>query len=135
MKSSRRGMALPLALLAMLTLTLLAHGLLLLSQREVQAAAALRDLAVAEKAAMVGLRVGWATPRGPGLPTSPKDWISEAAGTLPGRSQFEVSRLWLDSEFFLLKGTGRTPGRAGSRHLVWLGREGACVVPSETNLP
>ena len=130
-----RFWAVPLALALLLALTALAHGILLLSRHEVQAAASLRDLARAQRGAEVGLHLLWSDPSlQPAVP-GPKAWEPLGAGDLPGGLSFTVSRFRLDVEFFLLAGTGTVHGRGWGTRVVWLGRTGPCELRDEANRP
>ena len=126
MKEERRGMALPVAMVLLLAMTALAHGVLLLSRHEVRAAASLRDLVRTQRAAEVGLHLHWF---GQGItpePDSSRLWEPVSTGDLPGGLSFSVSIRPLDSDFFLVAGAGRLAGRAGGSRIVWLGRSGSC---------
>ena len=111
----QEGAALPLFLLLLLALTLLAHGALVLSQAELQASHGFRHAVRADRAAQGAisrsLRIPGGFP-GPRVPDSVtrlfSGWVEEtlwSGGVLR----------WLGSEVFLIEGTGRSRGWAGSR--------------------
>lgn len=135
MNGTRQGMALPLAIVLLLALTILAHGVLLLSRHEVRAASSLRDLVRAQRAAEVGLHLYWA---GHGMFTEPAGsslWEPVSSGDLPGGLSFGVSIHSLDSDFFLLAGSGMVTGMNGGSRIVWLGRSGSCQARDNPNQP
>jgi hypothetical protein len=121
--STRAGMALPLAILLLLGMTVLGHGALLLSRHEVRATAALRDRIRAERAAVIGLQLNW---RVPTAPRGSTEWMPHASGGLPWGLHYEVTGRWLDRDFFILSGIGRVTGRSAQVRMVWVGREGTC---------
>lgn len=121
MRRDSAGMALPLVLILLLALTTLGHGALVLSQREVQASAAFRDLARAEKAAEVGLRLAQALPLDPLEDRKP--WVFQPLlnGELPDGLTYSATRRWIDEEFFVLEGRGGVKGWPGHRTVASVG--------------
>lgn len=120
-KSSSRGMALPLVLVLLLALTAFGHGALLLSRRELKASWAFRDLVRAGQAAEVGLRIAWAVPVGPGDSRTLGSAMHIVSGETDEGLVYETSRRWLDKEFFLLESVGSLRGWGGERRAGWIG--------------
>jgi len=121
MKRHTNGMALPLVLLLLVALTAFGHAALVLSQREVQASAAFRDLIRAEKAAGVGLRLAISLTPDSSMDRTP--WIPELlfTGELTDGLTYSVVRRWIDLEFFVLSGRGGVKGWPGSREVGLVG--------------
>ncbi len=121
MKRDLAGMALPLVLLLLLALTTFGHAALVLSQREVQASAAYRDLVRAEKAAGVGLRLGLSVSPDPFGDRSA--WVAQPllSGELIDGLTYSAIRRWIDREFFVIQGIGGVKGWPGERVLGALG--------------
>jgi hypothetical protein len=119
--ANRCGVALPLVLLLLMALTFLAHGALVLSQRELQATWAQRHLVRATNATQIGRRLALAR-----LPDSLEPRIPWEArvlvdGQTPDRLIYSASHRWLNSEFFLLEVLGRSGGWEGRRRAIWVG--------------
>jgi hypothetical protein len=119
--SAREGVALPLLLLLLLALTLLAQGTLILAQRELKASTAFlhatRTDQVARSALLVGLQAQLpmesSEPSGRSVRLF-REWLDD--GLWRG-----ASLRWLDREFFLLEGEGRSQGWAGGRKVAGVG--------------
>jgi hypothetical protein len=110
-----RGFVLPLLLLLLLALTLLGHGILLLSRQELRASRAYLHAVRGDLAAVGGVSLGLET-----LP-APSD-TRLAAITVPLGSEWidgglwrGVTLRWLGPELFLLEGKGRSLGWPGTR--------------------
>ncbi len=116
-----RGTALALMLLLMLLLTVLGHGVLLLSMRELQATWAFRHALRAGEAAEAGLWL--AVEGGASLPEERTPWIPHVlvSGETPDGITFRAVLRWLDDEFFLLEGVGGSRGWVGERRAGWVG--------------
>jgi hypothetical protein len=114
-------MALPLVLVLLMALTFFGHAALVLSQREVQASAAFRDLARAEKAAGVGLRMAFSLPVDP-MAERPL-WIPQSllAGEVMDGLTYSATRRWIDGEFFVVLGRGGVMGWPGEKEVGWVG--------------
>lgn len=121
MRRDTTGMALPLVLLLLLALTTFGHGALVLSQREVQASAAFRDLTRAERGAEVGLRLALSRPLDP-FGDRPA-WVAQLllTGELSDGLTYSATRRWIDREFFVLQGKGGVKGWPGERTVAWVG--------------
>ena len=113
MRRDSAGIALPLVLILLLALTSLGHGALVLSQREVQASAAFRDLTRAKAGAEVGLRMGLALSPDPFGDRTP--WVAQSllTGELPDGLTYSATRRWINEEFFVLEGRGGVKGWPG----------------------
>lgn len=116
-----RGTALALMLLLLLLLTVLGHGVLLLSMRELQATWAFRHALRAGEAAEAGLWL--VTGGGECLPEERTPWIPHllVSGETPDGITFRAVLRWLDDEFFLLEGMGGSRGWIGERRAGWVG--------------
>lgn len=115
------GMALPLMLLLLLALTALGHGALLLSTRELQATWAFRHAVRAAQASEAG---AWsAFQRREVMPEDRTPWIPHllVEGDSPDGLTYRGLLRWLDGEYFLLEGTGRSRGWKGERRAGWVG--------------
>lgn len=128
MRKDPAGMALPLVLLLLVVLTTFGHATLVLSHREVQASAAFRDLARAEKAARVGLQMAFSLSPDPLGDRSA--WVAESllSGELIDGLTYSATRRWIDQEFFLLQATGGVkgwPGREEVEAVGWALHSGA----------
>lgn len=110
-----RGIALPLILVLLLALTLLGHGILLLSRQELQASRAYLHAVRADLAAVGGLRLGLkrlpdpSDPRETGIP------IPLGSGWVEGGLWRGATLRWLGPELLLLEGEGRSRGWPGTR--------------------
>lgn len=121
MKSQEKGMALPIVLLILVALTAFGHGALMLSLRELKATWAFRNLVRGGEAAEMGLRLAWELPPEPTEDRSP--WVPRPllSGETEEGHLYQVSRRWLNEEFFLLEATGGVRGWEGVREMAWLG--------------
>jgi hypothetical protein len=128
-------MALPVAIVLLLGMTVLGHGLLVLSRQEVRATAALRDAARALGAAETGLGLFWPAVGDSAGFAEEEDWVSVGSGELERRVRFEVFRRSLGSGFFLLRSRGMVGGRFVGGEVIWLGRERSCGIAKEPILP
>lgn len=116
-----RGMALVLALLALLALTALGHGTMLLARREALAANAFRRARGAEEASQVGLRLTLLARDVFDAPRQPGGSIPVTAGETPDGFSYRVELRWLDQELFLLESHGTFRGWNGDRRSAWVG--------------
>ena len=118
---TQRGLALPLLLLLLLALTLLAHGTLLLAQREFMASKAFLHATRATQAARSAL-VASLDPRlsvgGPGVLGESTSLVGEWLDDGLWRG---ASIRWLGRELFFLEGEGRSRGWAGIRRVGAVG--------------
>ena len=121
MRTSCRGMALPIILLLLLALTAFGHGALLLSRRELQATWAFRSLVRSSQAAEIGLRLGFAVPVDGREGRTPWTSYPLVSGETEDGLLYRANRRWLDTEFFLLEGHGGAKGWAGERKIGWIG--------------
>lgn len=119
--SGSEGLALPLLLLLLMALSAFGHSVLLLSRRELQATWAYRHLARAEAAAEIGLRLAWAIPLDSRTLRVP--WVEEVLvhGETEDGLLYRGTRRWLNSEFFLVEGIGRSRGWEGEQRTAWVG--------------
>ena len=121
LRRDSKGMAVPLILVLLLALTFFGHASLVLSQREVRASAAYRDLVRAEKAAGVGLRLAFSLPVDP-MGDRPV-WMAKSllAGDLMDGLTYSATRRWIDREFFVLLAKGSVMGWPGEREMGRVG--------------
>jgi hypothetical protein len=120
-KESRRGVALPFVLFVLLGLTTLGHAALLLARREMRSSWALAHGARAEAAAEVALKLGMGAVD-PYSDQRPRwETLSLASGETEDGNPFECVLRWLDQEFLLLEGVGRSRGWPGKRQKALVG--------------
>ena len=116
-----RGLALPLLLFLLLALTLLAHGTLLLAQRDYRASKAFLHANRSREAARSALQAGLErmTPEDSVLP--PGSVVPLLNDRLPEELERKADIRWLSRESFFLQGEGRSKGWAGVRRVGALG--------------
>jgi len=110
-----RGIALPLLLLLLLALTLLGHGILLLSRQELRASRTYLHAVRGDLAAVGGLKLGLETLPVSSEPRSAGITIPLASEWMDGGLWRGVTLRWLGPELFLLEGKGRSLGWPGTR--------------------
>lgn len=110
-----RGIALPLILVLLLALTLLGHGILLLSRQELQASRAYLHAVRADLAAVGALSLGLERLPDPSDPRSAGSAIPLGSGWVEGGLWRGATLRWLGPELFLLEGEGRSRGWPGTR--------------------
>jgi len=132
MSRRKDGMAIPLLLLLLLALTALGHGTLLLARRELTSVWALRHATRAGRAVDIALELAFR-----GWDGSPGDRVAGAgilllSGETDEGLGFEATLRWLNREYFLMEGIGKSRGWVGERRggrVGWgldpLGRLGA----------
>lgn len=121
MTGRNRGAALPLLLLLLLALTALGNGTLLLARREMQVTWAYHHAVRAGEAAEAALRLGARSLRTASNQRSPGVAATVSSGESEDGLLYESEVRWLDSEFFLLEGTGGSRGWGGKRRRTWVG--------------
>lgn len=118
---TRKGVTLPLLLLLLLALTLLAHGTLILAQRDLEASKAFLQATRATQAARSALFVALETQLPTEDPASPGTSIRLFQEWLDDGSWRRASVRWLGRELFILEGEGRSQGWAGERRVGAVG--------------
>lgn len=116
-RGTREGVALPLLLFLLLSMTLLAHGVLLLARMEQQASHAFLHATRSDLVARSALDAGLAG-LGSVIGGSPADtsvllleeWLQDGLGR-------KAMVRWLTRELFLLEGQGRSRGWPGERRV------------------
>ncbi len=122
MRGGREGIALPVLLLLLLALTALAHGLLVLSLQELRTTRVLGHAYRSSEAAEAALRME--LPNAEELRGPRPLWLggSLGSGSAEAGHEYEGIFRWLDGEFFLVEGIGRSRGWLGERRRGWGGR-------------
>jgi hypothetical protein len=110
-----RGVALPLVLVLLLALTLLGHGILLLSRWQLLASRAYLHAVRGDLAAAGAVTLGLASFPDPSDPRPQGIVIPLASGWTDGGLRRDVTLRWLGPELFLLEGQGRSRGWPGVR--------------------
>jgi len=116
-----RGFVLPLLLLLLLALTLLGHGILLLSRQELRASRAYLHAVRGDLAAVGGLSLGLETLPAPSDPRLAGITVPLGSEWIDGGLWRGVTLRWLGPELFLLEGKGRSLGWPGTRRRAAVG--------------